>query len=193
MSLFSQEPSLVRLSRLIYGPAGGACHNFLNLKSQPHPPISCSTLARAHCTTCSYVKTCARPLCLYNVHCMCVSRVPRMFVMSTRVSHCMCYLCICIFVCQTCECDPNRRLSPSLCSSCVVIFLVCMSDTVCGCMFFEHMPQISHLRKNLFLYRVSFTHINTQICSQLPTHIHKQPQLEAWPFPVYYLSTSSSI
>lgn len=102
MSLFSQEPSLVRLSRLIYGPAGGACHNFLNLKSQPHPPISCSTPARAHCTTCSNVKTCAQPLCLYNARCMCVSRVPRMFVMSTRVSHCMCYLCICIFVCKTC-------------------------------------------------------------------------------------------
>ena len=31
----SKELSLVRLSRLIYGPAGGACHDFLNLKSPP--------------------------------------------------------------------------------------------------------------------------------------------------------------
>lgn len=44
-AVLSQEPSLVRLSRLIYGPAGGACHDFLNLKSQPRPPRSCSTLA----------------------------------------------------------------------------------------------------------------------------------------------------
>lgn len=44
-AFLSQESSLVRLSRLIYGPAGGACHDFLNLKSQPHPLRSYSTVA----------------------------------------------------------------------------------------------------------------------------------------------------
>lgn len=69
----SQEPSLVRLSRLIYGPAGEACHDFLNLKSQSHPPVSYSTLAagRGLLHHLQYVKTCAQPLFP-----ACVARVP---------------------------------------------------------------------------------------------------------------------
>lgn len=68
----SQEPLLARLSRLIYGPAEWACHDFLKLKSPrpppshitpPHPtlsisPLSCSTVA-AHLY--SHVKTCTSP------------------------------------------------------------------------------------------------------------------------------------
>lgn len=106
MSLFSQEPSLVRLSRLIYGPAGGACHNFLNLKSQPHPPISRSTLAGAHCTTCSYVKTCAQPLCLYNVPsaCVCLPSALNVCHVYTRQSLHVLSLYLCESVKRVCVC-----------------------------------------------------------------------------------------
>ena len=120
----SQEPSLVRLSRLIYGPAGGACHDFLNLKSRPHPPISCSTLAAGrgllhHLQLCEDMCAASLSLKPFLRAYMCVfPRVPRMFVMSTRVSYCMCYLCypcvsvecVCVCVCKL----GRGRFSPSL-------------------------------------------------------------------------------
>lgn len=72
-----------------------------------------------------------QPLCLYYVSCVCVSRVPWMFVMSTRVSHCMCYFCISVSLLNVCvslrEDVFSRSLSAGALSSWVISLKVCVS------------------------------------------------------------------
>lgn len=147
------------------------------------------------------MKTCAQPLCLYNVSCVCAARVPRMFVMSTRVGYCICCLCIhvsqlSVFVCVfVCVCEPERgRFSPH----CQLVFWHVERTVLKVCILYVGVMrasscQISHLHITLFLYLVvSFTHTKyTPICSQQPLRTHAPPQLSTLQF-LTYLNTSTS-
>lgn len=84
----------------------------------------------------------------------CVSRMPWMFVMSTRVSLCMCYFCSRVGVCGTCVYNPNRRPSP---------LITCDINAYCG------MQLIWMFMTKVFLSSIShlplqaYTHISSAI------------------------------
>lgn len=104
----SQELSLVRLELLIYGPAGGACHNFLTLKSPVPPPHKLlHTGWRPALTSppCSYVRTCSAAVCLQRSQF--VRMFPQEYHECLSCPHALAIaraICASVFVSQLCVC-----------------------------------------------------------------------------------------
>lgn len=109
----SQELSLVRLELLIYGPAGGACHNFLTLKSPVPPPHKLlHTGWRPALTSppCSYVRTCSAAVCLQRSQF--VRMFPQEYHECLSCPHALAIaraICASVFVSQLCVCVCRKR------------------------------------------------------------------------------------
>ena len=182
---------------MIYGPAGGACHDFLNLKSRPHPPRSFSEVAAGGRGSPHRLQLC-EDMCAATPSLL---RLPRLqsasnvcHVHTRQLLHAL-SLCPCKQVERMRVSPGEGSLLPSFAVSWCSGMLSCCIEGVYlvrGCAYFLNACELGTdfaLKHNLLSLpcRLFRTCKYTQICSQQPlqmhTHTHTPPQLSAGAIP----------
>lgn len=164
-AVLSQEPSLVRFSCLIYGPAGEACHDFLNLKSQSPPPhklLNKLAAGRDSLHHLQYATTLLFPECLECLSC-------------PHASATACAIFVCVY--------DDKPFPPPL----LLSYSIEGAYFVYGCQYFKRVQGhgIYQACKCSSFLIVSYC---PHMCSQWPLYTYTSSAV-SWPF-FAYLHTS---